>query len=219
MIVKVPENLSEITIDKFIKYNRIMNLSDIDDEKKMIFIVSLFCDVEVSKIGILEIGKVKAISNQLISILSLEPREIFEFDNFGFIPNLDTITTAEYIDIDNYGYDIELANKFMAVLFRPITKKINGLRQIEDYEGSDKYSEKMLQAPLEAYLSAKVFFWNLSKDLLKATRVALEQKNQQVRLLEVALEKNGSGMIQFTQLLEKASLILEKQLNYQYTSF
>jgi hypothetical protein len=219
MLIKVPENLSEITIEQFIKYNRIINLPDLEENSKMIFIVSLFCNIDVAKIGILEISKVRNIANQLIEVLNSEPRQIFEFGKFGFIPNFDTISASEYIDIDTYIYDIELANKAMAVLFRPIEKKMNGMRQIEKYKGSDVYAQEMLNAPLEAYLSAKVFFWNLSKALLTSTKQYFLEQTTQTQELQMALVKSGSGMHQFIQLLEEAFLNLEKQLNYQFTSF
>ena len=223
MTITIPENLSEITLDQFIKYNRVLNIPDLDDERKMIFIVALFCNIDVSKIGILEIVKVKEIANKIVDVLNSKPREIIEFklnnELFGFIPNFDTITSSEYIDLDLYINQIETANKAMSVLFRPIIKKVSGSYLIEKYEGSDKFSEEMLKAPLEAYLSAKVFFWNLSKALLKTTKVYLSDQTTEIIQLDQALQKNGSGMIQFIQLLTEMSLILEKQLSYQYTNF
>ena len=64
----------------------------------------------------------------------------------------------------------------MAILFRPITKRIGDKYLIEDYEGSDKYSELMQFAPLGAVMGAVVFFYHLSKELANYSLASLQEE-------------------------------------------
>ena len=99
----------------------------------------------------------------------------------------------------------------MAVLYRPIKKKLGSKYILEDYKGSDDRCESMLKLPLELLLSSMVFFSNLNSELLKATRDFLQQPTAETALLEKHLGENGGGISQFTQLLEETILILNEQ--------
>lgn len=108
------------------------------------------------------------------SILKSPPKELvqrFKLGNveFGFIPDLDKITTAEYLDIDAYQKDIGSIHKLMSILYRPITKKKRSLYRIEDYEGTDKYSKFMLEVDVTIYLSAIAFFLTIYQMSIKDT--------------------------------------------------
>lgn len=219
----IPTEQSEITIEQFIKYNRLIRLENISEFALMIGIVAIFCDITTDNAMEIPFNEVKEIANQCIEVLNkeVEQKRVNEltFDNFGFIPNLDNINAGEYIDLDKYAGDFENDHRFMAVAFRPITKKVFNDYSIEKYEGSDKYAGKMLKAPLSMLLSSKVFFYNLSKELLKATRDYLQQPTAEIEQLEKVLEQSGVGINQFIVLLEETILTLQKQLTYQYTSF
>ena len=99
----------------------------------------------------------------------------FELDGieYGFIPNLDTITAAEWIDIDTYQKDDDNIHRLLSILYRPIVKKKTifnffGLLSDENYT-IEKYngtSESLRKAPLEVYLGATQFFFRLSEKLL-----------------------------------------------------
>jgi len=154
-------------------------------------------------------------------VLQSKPRDLHRFTTngkeFGMIPNFDEMTAGEYIDLDKYFDDPENFDRAMAVLFRPITNKQGANYLIEKYKGSDVYKETMANIPLEILFSSQVFFYNLSKELLTATRAYI-QSPQGVEL-EQALSKSGGGINQFIQSLEKASSILTAQLDYQSTYF
>ena len=115
---------------------------------------------------------------------------------FGFIPKLDDISYGENIDLTSYINEPKDLHKAMAVLYRPIIKEQFGKYLIEPYEGSEKHSELLKQMPLNAVLSAQVFFYDLTNDLLKATPVYLKEVSQQHS------QKNGEIIAQYTNLLE-----------------
>lgn len=200
MKIKIPTSLDDITIEQFIIYNRILELG-VKDEALTIGTISCFCGLNTEQVMQLPLSEIKTISETINSALTSEVVFVPKFKNYGFIPNLDKITAGEYIDIDKYIGDIENSHRLMAILFRPITKMILTDYLIEPYNGSSKYSDEMLKAPLSAYLGAKVFFWNLGNELLKATKASLQQPTTEVEILENHLVRSGVGMEALTRLL------------------
>lgn len=98
---------------------------------------------------------------------------------FGFIPNLNNITTGEFIDLEHYNLIPENYHKIMAILYRPITNKYKDLYEIEPYIGTEEFEDLLLQSDVSIFNSSVVFFYNLSKDLLAASSIYTqnEQKN------------------------------------------
>jgi hypothetical protein len=125
---------------------------------------------------------------------------------FGFIPNLENITQGEFVDLDTYISDWQEMHKAMAVLFRPITKKVNDKYQIEDYNGSITYSEVMKHAPLDVVLGATVFFYHLGNELMKSTLTYLEENPQVQSLMNKHNSENGGDGIALSMLSLKETL-------------
>jgi hypothetical protein len=100
------------------------------------------------------------------------------------------------MDLDGYIVDWEDSHRSMAVLYRPIKQKLSNKYLIEDYEGSDKFAEQMLNAPMDVVLSSKVFFWTLGRELLKSTMDFLEGSKQISSANKHNLGKDGVGILQ-----------------------
>ena len=88
---------------------------------------------------------------------------------YGFHPDLDSISLGEYADIEQFiknGIDSSLP-ELMAVLYRPIKiKKSETLYIIEPYDGDIRLrAEEMKQMSAEQVQSALFFFYNLGKVL------------------------------------------------------
>lgn len=214
MKIIIPTQLDEITVEQFIKYNRILNLPDIEKEAQDLAIISIFCNIpilESVKINLKDITETVA---QIKEVLNQDVKFKPTFDKYGFVPNFDKIGTNEYIDLENYISDYNNYHRAMAVMFRPITKKISGSYLIEPYEGSDKYCDEMLKAPVSMLLGAMVFFWNLSSDLLKATSAYLST-NQTIQneLSGATSAQNGGGIQALIQLLKEGELLSRMQPN------
>jgi hypothetical protein len=211
MKILIPTSLEDVTIEQFIKYNRITKLEEVDDEVIMVSVIANFCDLSVEDVLKIPIKDMKEIAQQIVDVLNTEPRDIQIYKDLGRIPNFDKISAGEYIDLDKYFTDPENYHRAMAVLYRPIKKKLGSKYILEDYKGSDDTCESMLKLPLELLLSSMVFFSNLNSELLKATRDFLQQPTAETDLLEKHLAENGGGINQFTQLLEETILILNEQ--------
>ena len=127
---------------------------------------------------------------------------------FGFIPNLEDMTFGEYIDLESNISSVETFHKAMAVMYRPITKKVKDRYEIFEYKGTDEFSDVMKYASLDVVLGATVFFSTLGSDLVQHTLTSLEkeiQKNPKIMTLakERNLIKDGDGTIQSMRFLKE----------------
>lgn len=218
MKIKIPTNLSDIRLEQFVLFNKLMKESQ-DENFIQLAMVTVFCDVSVEDAKNIVAKDFTEIVNDITKVLSEQPRFIQRFihegKEYGFIPNLDEITAGEYIDLESFLRDEETYNKAMSVLYRPILNKRKDLYNIEEYKGSHTEFNTL---NLEIVLGSMLFFWNLSNELLIAMKVYLAQPKNKI-LLEAALEQNGVGINQFLQSLTDVSLILKEQLNSRYTNF
>ena len=218
MKIKIPTSLSDIRLEQFVLFNKLMKESQ-DENFIQLAMVTIFCDVSVEDAKNIVAKDFTEIVTDITKVLSEQPRFIQRFihegKEYGFIPNLDEITAGEYIDLESFLRDEDSYNKAMSVLYRPILNKRKDLYNIEEYKGSHTEFNTL---NLEIVLGSMLFFWNLSNELLIAMRGYLAQPKNKI-LLEAALEQNGVGINQFLQSLEDVSLILKEQLNLKYTNF
>jgi hypothetical protein len=115
--------------------------------------------VIMSKIGELQ-AKQDTKLKRLIEINDVE---------YGFHPDLDSISLGEYADIEQFiknGIETSLP-ELMAVLYRPIKQKHeNGVYIIDAYDGDIAMrTEEMKQMSAEQVQAALFFFYNLGKVL------------------------------------------------------
>lgn len=153
--------LSDITVEQFIKITQIEETFKEDETKMSVEIAKLFFTNND-----LKVKDLKEFSDKLKLALESEPRFIQRFEHngieYGFIPNLEELTTGEYIDLDNYQRNKETYHKMLSILYRPIVKSYGKLYQIEKYEGT-KYENEMKNVSCEILLGSLQFFFHLLK--------------------------------------------------------
>ena len=104
---------------------------------------------------------------------------------YGFHPDLDSISLGEYADIEQFiknGIDSSLP-ELMAVLYRPIKiKKSETLYIIEPYDGDIRLrAEEMKQMSAEQVQSALVFFYTLGKVLSEIMPLYLMERLKETK--------------------------------------
>lgn len=183
MKIRLPENKSEITLNQYQRYVKLLE-RDLDEYSMNRRKLEIFTDLSFQ-----DTAKVTQVDfdfclNQIDKALNEEvgfiPRFKLNDIEFGFIPNLNDITSeemkyiealdslniAEFVDASEVANKAEDLHKLMAVLFRPITNKdAFGNYEIAEYNGTKKYSELMKEIPLNVCDGALFFFINLSIEL------------------------------------------------------
>ena len=148
-------------------------------------------------------------NNELVNILEMGGVE------YGFIPNLDEITYGENADICQYISDWQKMHLAMSVLYRPITAKVGDRYLIEDYEGTGERAEIMKGAPLDVVLAAVVFFYNLTRELLKCIPSYLKEELKTELLKEEVFKESGEDIQKFIHLLKETSEDLTRSRDYR----
>jgi len=117
---------------------------------------------------------------------------------YGFHPDLDSITLGEYADIETFiknGIETQLP-ELMAVLYRPITEKKNDIYTIAAYDGDIRMrTEEMKQMSAEQVESALRFFFVLGKELSLILPLYLMERLREMnqQLPQNPLPKSGHG--------------------------
>lgn len=206
--ITIPEDLNDITIGQYQTYITVSET--MNETEKAYFLVSLFCDIDKEYVGKMAYNDFVEVSNAIKKSFESKPKFQNKFElngiTYGFIPNLDEMSFGEYLDANNYVSDISNLHRLMAVLYRPVTDKKGDVYNIEDYEGSGKYSTVFEQAPLGVILGAKVFFYNLGRDLLScilefSKTQKYQMEDSKIIQLKEFLKKNMDGMELFTRSL------------------
>ena len=148
-------------------------LSDIP--KKLIKELSL-SDVAVimSKVGELQ-AKQDTKLKRIIEINGVE---------YGFHPDLDSISLGEYADIEQFiknGIDKQLP-ELMSVLYRPIKLKKNDIYIIDSYDGDIRLrAEEMKLMSAEQVQSALMFFFALGREFSEILPLYLMERLKETK--------------------------------------
>lgn len=180
MIVNIPATYSDVTLDQFKRYHE----SKTDLER-----ISVMSDVTIEQAKDIPLNEL----NDLIDIinLTLEDERAKFFQrltigkvNFGFIPNLYTMSLGEYIDLVEFCKDVKKnIVSIMAILYRPITKQVGDKYQITKYDSNERIlNEELIKTlTLEKFNGAMLFFSTLTNDL---SATSLEYLREQIATLQ-----------------------------------
>jgi len=212
--VLVPTDLSEITLDKFVR------LLDSEDKNQgsvfhMQKTVEIICDIDLKSVATIKYADVQNIYNHVQNLFKVEPefkpRFTFEGVDYGFIPILDDISFGEYIDIDQNMTSWKTMHKAMSVLYRPITHSKEERYDIEKYN-SNQDSQRLKHMPADVAIGANFFLFNLGMELLE-TILNCSSKERGMSMEEKhSLLTNGVGfkasMDSLKAMLQKSNILL-----------
>ena len=196
MELTIPTKLHEIPLYQMVEYNSLGEMSASDKTMKAL---SIFLNVSEKELAKFPLAVVNKAISHVQNILNETPDFHKQFTHkgikYGFIPNLDDITTGEFIDIENYQKNPADMWKLLSVLYRPITKEGQGHRYlIETYKGN--VNEQLKDVPSDVAYGALVFFCNLGIDLLTYTLKSLKAETE--AQTNKGLVKNGGGSLSST---------------------
>lgn len=184
-------NLSIRNYMRIIKINN-SDLSELERER------------EILKIFHKDINKIKKGEGDetIISLSELLSQEVdslvrkFKYDGveYGFIPNLDNISTGEYIDLNSYLKDGKELHRIAAILYRPITHSKGDMYRIEEYGGTEKYMDVMREVDFRVVVSAMFFFSILGKSLLSHSNIYIQRlaNKERKKMKKISRRKRNS---------------------------
>lgn len=171
--IVVPNSWSAITLRKYIQLSKDLKSFEDDEEAQTAALFFHLCDLEPLILPKIDAETFLRIKDNLYSFLSdnqlpLQQKVNIKGTQYGFYPNLSKIEYGAYVDISKYN-EMSLDEKWaevMGILYRPITKELGGLYEVESYSGKvDR--ELWLDVTMDVHFGAWFFFINLSKELLK----------------------------------------------------
>ena len=196
--VTLPESIKEVSLNQYQRFYKLTqreDLSQLNFNKRKI---EIFTELNYKQVGKIPYQDYTDIIEQIDKAINIdygfEQRFFIGDVEFGFIPNLDKITTGEFADLSKWGVDVDNLHRVMAILFRPIvTTDAFGNYQIAAYNGTDEFHEIMRRTPMHIVNGALDFFYNLAKEL----RVDIQRYTNRELMKEAkhqAILKSGVGM-------------------------
>jgi len=202
--ITVPDNLNEIVLEDYQKFIKIQesNENSFFLQQKM---VEIFCGIKSQDVLLIKYTDVEKVTSILNEMFDSKPELVKTFSlngiEYGFIPDLNSLSFGEYIDLDTYMGDWQNIHIAMNVLYRPIKQKQKDKYIIEDYNLETK--DALLDMPLDAVLSAVFFFFNLGKDCASSILNYLNQEDLSQQVPNLDLQKNGDGINHFMLSLDQ----------------
>lgn len=204
MRLRKVKNTFDITIGQYQQFCKVENPTDID-------IVSIFYNLDKDAVNLISHKQVTQLANEIKEILNSEHKHILKWNDLGFEPDLDNMTTNAFGDAITYAQSIDTAHLFTAVLYRPIKKRwLNFTKryEVKEYTGTHNIRDKAKDLPLALFLGANAFFLTLRKDFTIAIQNRFQAKSKQLKanLNKSDLNETGDLLSHFMQLLEEISI-------------
>ena len=199
MKIQVPTHINDITLEQYQRF-ALINTEEQDKEFFMFKTIEIFCGVDIALVSKMRLKDAESISNEVLEVLqqNVPFTNKFELDGvkYGFIPDLQAISLGEFIDLEEGLSKDKDFHKAASVMFRPIVKEFGELYTIDGYEASTEMHHVMKQAPVGVISAAIVFFYNIAKELLKASQdFSSQEKEEATTILEkLNLQRNTGGL-------------------------
>lgn len=219
--IEVPNGWNDVTLKKYLALHADMDNYKDNEEAQTALLLHHLCNISPDYLKGLSTESYTKLRNELLKFANPEELELQRFVKindveYGFEPNLSTITYGAYADITQYDAVTIDKNwaKIMSILYRPVTKKISDMYEIESYQG--KIDEELwLGVTMDVHFGALFFFVNLSMDLLKDTLKSLTQTTEIPDNIKSVLVKSGKHMQQSLNLpTETLKRLMELSANH-----
>jgi|TARA_R110002020_G_scaffold101179_1_gene238614 hypothetical protein len=197
---KLISSWEDVTLEKWLKLIDFKEGTKTEEAEKTIALFSNIPRQLIKELALQDVAVIMSKMAELQEKQNSSLKKIIKIDDveYGFHPELDSITLGEYADIEHYiklGLENHLP-EIMAVLYRPIKEKKNDIYIINAYDGNIQIrAEEMKKMSAEQVQSALVFFWHFGKELSKILPLYLMEKMKEMNKLlqQKVSQKNGHG--------------------------
>ena len=210
MKIQVPTHINDITLEQYQRF-ALINTEEQDKEFFMFKTIEIFCGVDIALVSKMRLSDAESISNEVLEVLqqNVPFTNKFELDGvkYGFIPDLQSISLGEFIDLEEGLSKDKDFHKAASVMFRPIVKEFGELYTVDGYEASREAHHVMKQAPVGIVSAAIVFFYSIAKELLKASQdFSSQEKAEAMTILEKLNSQRNTGGLTLSTLYAEAML-------------
>ena len=167
---KLISSWEEVSLEKWLKLIDFETGTKTEEATETIAALSNIPKQLVKELALKDVAVLMSKIAELQQKQDTKLKRIIEIEGveYGFHPDLDSITLGEYADIETFiknGIEKHLP-ELMAVLYRPIKEKKNDIYIIDAYDGNIRLrTEEMKKMSAQQVQSALVFFYNLGKEL------------------------------------------------------
>ena len=167
---KLISSWKDVTLEKWLKLIDFETGTKTEEATETIAALSNIPKQLVKELALKDVAVLMSKIAKLQQKQDTKLKKIIEIEGieYGFHPDLDSITLGEYADIETFiknGIENHLA-ELMAVLYRPIKEKKNDIYIINSYDGNIRLrTEEMKKMSAEQVQSALVFFYTFGKEL------------------------------------------------------
>lgn len=190
---------SEISIKKFDEIKKSLKRNSNNELESNLELLSILCDVSVEEIEDLPLTEFSRLLKQTdfmakMPKIDVKEKYVINGRQYNVCLNVNKMTTAQYIDYQTFGKDIENNLKnIIAVFMIPEGKKYG------DYDLEEVIDELYNNMPIADAYSVCFFFTLQLQSLTKATLYYLERKIKK----EMKKEKNKMRKEKITEGLEQ----------------
>jgi len=168
----IPDKWSDITVGTYQEYIKIQEGKG-SEKNKIIRSIALLCNTSTAIVKKMMYSDLLDIVQTIKLLVDTEPdkqkfQKVFNFkdEEYGFCPNLNEISTGEYIDLETYCKNpIENLHIIMSILYRKITFKRSERYAIEVYNPDEFKEELFKDCPMDIALNCLGFFLTLGNEL------------------------------------------------------
>jgi hypothetical protein len=182
--ITVPTDWSAITLKKYLEFQKDLKVYGDEESGYVATLLHHFCGVGTDILPHLDIDTYAQIKEDLVGFIGnteLPLQRIIKIDGkeYGFEPNLSKISYGAYLDISKYDTLTidENWSKIMSILYRPVTKKMGALYEIESYKGL-LLEEKFTNVTMDIHFGAISFFLSLLMDLPPVIQKSMKEMEQ-----------------------------------------
>ena len=184
---KLINSWSDVTLSTWLKLIDFETGTKTEEATETIAALSDIPKKLVKELSLSDVAVIMSKVGELQSKQDTKLKRIIEINGveYGFHPDLDSISLGEYADIEQFiknGIDSSLP-ELMAVLYRPIKlKKSDTLYIIDPYDGDIRLrAEEMKLMSAEQVQSALFFFYNLGKVLSEILPLYLMERLKETK--------------------------------------
>lgn len=206
--ITVPDSWKDITLKKYLEMQTdLISYSD-DENAQTAFMLHHLCGINLEQITSLSkkaYDDILATLNNFMTNTDMELQRFITIDGieYGFEPNLSTMTYGTFCDITKYD-TLTIDNnwaKIMSILYRPVEKKIGESYSIKAYDGKID-GDKFMNVGMDVHFGTLFFFVRTLTDLLNYT-------------LNSTIAKVGESHPEYKLALQKSGEATQQLLNWQ----